>query len=101
MKTDWDCTALADAYLKRPDYADAAIDSMLSIAGVIKKSRVCDVGSGVAHLTLMLAARKYDVASVEPSNAMRVNERQRAGSFGKCSLARRDSGINWAGFGFT
>ena len=29
MKTEWDYTTLADAYLKRPDYADAAIDAML------------------------------------------------------------------------
>jgi hypothetical protein len=28
MKTEWDYTALADAYLKRPDYADEAIDAL-------------------------------------------------------------------------
>lgn len=39
MKTEWDYTTLADAYLKRPDYADAAIDAMLSIAGVRKGTR--------------------------------------------------------------
>ena len=37
MKTEWDYTKLADAYLQRPDYSDAAIDAMLSIAGVKKK----------------------------------------------------------------
>ena len=31
MKTEWDYTTLADAYLQRPDYSDAAIDAMLSI----------------------------------------------------------------------
>ena len=32
MKTEWDYTTLADAYLKRPGYADAAIDAMLAVA---------------------------------------------------------------------
>lgn len=73
MKTEWDYTTLADAYLKRPDYADAAIDAMLSIAGAEKKNRVCDVGAGVAHLTMMLVARGLDVAAVEPNDAMRAN----------------------------
>jgi ubiquinone/menaquinone biosynthesis C-methylase UbiE len=82
MKTEWDYTTLADAYLKRPDYADAAVDAMLSIAGVMRKSRVCDVGAGVAHLTLMLAARGHDVVAVEPNDAMRANGMQRTESFG-------------------
>ncbi|MBF0257199.1 MAG: methyltransferase domain-containing protein [Gammaproteobacteria bacterium] len=77
MKTEWDYTTLADAYLKRPDYADAAIDAMLSIAGVEKGDRFCDVGAGVAHLTLMLAARGLDVVAVEPNDAMRSNGIQR------------------------
>lgn len=73
MKTEWDYTTLADAYLKRPDYADAAIDSMLAIAGAEKGDKFCDVGAGVAHLTLMLAARGLDVTAVEPNDAMRAN----------------------------
>ncbi len=73
MKTEWDYTTLADAYLKRPDYADAAIDAMLSIAGAEKGDKFCDVGAGVAHLTLMLAARGLDVSAVEPNDAMRAN----------------------------
>ena len=73
MKTEWDYTTLADAYLKRPDYADAAVDAMLSIARVAGGDKVCDVGAGVAHLTLMLAARGLDVSAVEPNDAMRAN----------------------------
>jgi ubiquinone/menaquinone biosynthesis C-methylase UbiE len=72
MKTEWDYTRLADAYLKRPDYADAAIDAMLSIAGAEKNDKFCDVGAGVAHLTLLLAARGLDVVAVEPNDAMRT-----------------------------
>lgn len=73
MKTQWDYSNLADAYLKRPDYSNEAIDRMISIAGVNEKDRVCDVGAGVAHLTLMLAKRKLDVCAVEPNDSMRTN----------------------------
>ena len=72
MKTEWDYTTLADAYLKRPDYADAAIDAMLAIAGAKKGDKFCDVGAGVAHLSLMLAARGLNVTAVEPNDAMRA-----------------------------
>lgn len=34
MKTDWDYTNLADAYLKRPDYSEDAINKMLALAGM-------------------------------------------------------------------
>ena len=34
MKTEWDYTDLAEAYLKRPDYATEAIDRMLEISNV-------------------------------------------------------------------
>lgn len=82
MKTEWDYTTLADAYLKRPDYADAAIDAMLSIAGAEKGDKFCDVGAGVAHLTLMLAARGLDVIAVEPNDAMRANGIKRTETLG-------------------
>ena len=77
MKTEWDYTKLADAYLKRPDYSNAAIDAMLSVAGVERNDKVCDVGAGVAHLTLMLAIRSLDVLAVEPNDAMRSNGSKR------------------------
>lgn len=73
MKTEWDYSALADAYIKRPDYSDAAVDAMLSIAGVKNGALVCDVGAGVAHLSLMLAARQLVVTAIEPNEAMRAN----------------------------
>ena len=85
MKTDWDYTTLADAYLKRPDYADAAIDAMLSIAGAEKGDKFCDVGAGVAHLTMMLAARGLDVVAVEPNDAMRGNGIQRTSDLANVS----------------
>lgn len=73
MKTEWDYTNLADAYLKRPDYAQEAIDKMLAVAGVHAGDAVCDVGAGVAHLTLMLADKGLDITAVEPNDAMRAN----------------------------
>lgn len=82
MKVEWDYTALAAAYMKRPDYADAAIDAMLSIAGAEKNDEFCDVGAGVAHLTLMLAARGLEVVAVEPNDAMRANGIKRTEAFG-------------------
>ena len=81
MKTEWDYTSLADAYLKRPDYSDQAIDAMLSIAGAEKGDLFCDVGAGVAHLTLMLVARGLGVVAVEPNDAMRANGVKRTEKF--------------------
>ena len=73
MKTEWDYTNLADAYLKRPDYSETAIDAMLSIAGLAANSRICDIGAGVAHLTIPLASRGFLVDAVEPNDSMRRN----------------------------
>ena len=73
MKTEWDYTELADAYMKRPDYALEAIDRMVEIAGLKKGDMVCDVGAGDGHLTRLLADRGLAVRAVEPNDAMRVN----------------------------
>jgi ubiquinone/menaquinone biosynthesis C-methylase UbiE len=72
MKTEWDYTALAETYGKRPDYAHAAIDAMLGIMASRKQSRFCDIGAGAAHLTLLLAKRGMAVTAVEPNDAMRA-----------------------------
>jgi ubiquinone/menaquinone biosynthesis C-methylase UbiE len=73
MKTEWDYTDLADAYLLRPDYSETAIDELIALTDVEDGDPVCDVGAGVAHLTLMLAARGFVVNAVEPNDAMRAN----------------------------
>ena len=72
MKTEWDYTTLANAYLKRPDYAISAIGSLLKKAGCGRGSAVCDIGAGVAHLTMMLADHGLRVTAVEPNDAMRT-----------------------------
>jgi ubiquinone/menaquinone biosynthesis C-methylase UbiE len=71
VRTEWDYTSLAQSYLKRPSYAEAAIDAMLRIMGARRGDRICDIGAGTAHLTLMLAARGMDVTALEPNDAMR------------------------------
>lgn len=72
MKTEWDYTELADAYLKRPEYAKSAIDKMIARTEVSTGDKICDVGAGVAHLTLELAARGLTVSAIEPNDAMRT-----------------------------
>lgn len=81
MKTEWDYTELAAAYLKRPDYAQTAIDKMLQTAGVRKGDLVCDVGAGAAHLTIKLAEHGLEVFAVEPNDAMRANGIERTKRF--------------------
>lgn len=73
MKTEWDYTELADAYLQRPDYAADALEHIFAIAGLKAGDRVCDIGAGVAHLTLPLAHKDFVVDAVEPNDAMRAN----------------------------
>lgn len=81
MKTEWDYTELAEAYLKRPDYAQDAIDKMLEISGVKKGDFACDVGAGAAHLTLKLAEYGLNICAVEPNDAMRANGIQRTSQY--------------------
>lgn len=73
MKTEWDYTNLAEAYLKRPDYAVDAVEKMIKTANVQSGDKVCDVGAGAAHLTKLLAANGFLVDAVEPNDAMREN----------------------------
>lgn len=72
MKTEWDYTHLAQAYLTRPDYSDDAIDEMVKLACMNEGDHVCDIGAGVAHLTLKLSDRSLIVKAIEPNDAMRA-----------------------------
>ena len=71
MKTEWDYSDLAKAYLKRPQYAAQAVDAMLKVASVEPGQNVCDVGAGVGHLTKLLLGRQLRVTAVEPNDSMR------------------------------
>ena len=45
LAVDWDYTRLADSYIHRPDYAGAAIDHLLAIAGPKARRWVIDLGA--------------------------------------------------------
>lgn len=82
MKTEWDYTTLAQGYLKRPEYAPEALRRIFQIAGVHPGELVCDIGAGVAHLTLPLAAHGCKVDAVEPNDAMRELGKRRTAHLG-------------------
>lgn len=85
MKTEWDYTNLADAYLERPDYAPEALEKIFSLTGVKPGDKACDVGAGVAHLTIPLAKFGLEVDAVEPNDAMRANGKKRTENMEKVS----------------
>jgi ubiquinone/menaquinone biosynthesis C-methylase UbiE len=76
-RISWDYTQLAQFYVHRPDYADAAIEELLRLTGVSQGSRCCDIGAGTAHLTLKLCERGLIVEAVEPNAAMRAIGQER------------------------
>ena len=71
MRTEWDCPKLAEAYLKRPDYSNSAIEAMTKIMSVTSEMSACDIGAGVAHLTLKLQPKFSKIDAVEPNDQMR------------------------------
>ena len=79
----WDYTALADAYVSRPDYADAAIDRCMELTGLAPGARVLDLGAGAGHLTIKLAERGCDVLALEPNEAMRAHGIRRTQRFAR------------------
>ncbi len=81
MQTVWDYTKLANAYIKRPDYSDTAIDQMCHLMGVNVDSKICDIGAGAGHLTIALGKRALSVKAVEPNDAMRENGIERTKKF--------------------
>ena len=92
MRTDWDYTSLARAHLKRPDYADIALDAMLAVAGLRRGASACDVGAGVAHLTRKLSDRGLRVVAVEPNDAMRTLGSSRTRGVEWCEGTGEDAG---------
>ena len=80
MRTEWDYTNLAKAYLKRPSYSGEAVEAMIKITQLGSSHSVCDVGAGVAHLTLDLNNYFGSIKAVEPNNAMRELGASRTGN---------------------
>ncbi|WP_338993847.1 class I SAM-dependent methyltransferase [Fusobacterium animalis] len=77
MKTEWDYTDLAEAYLKRPGYAPNAIKQLINVAQINSNSKICDIGAGAAHLTLELVKYCSNIFAIEPNDSMRNNGKYR------------------------
>jgi ubiquinone/menaquinone biosynthesis C-methylase UbiE len=71
MRTEWDYTNLAEAYLKRPNYAQKGLDWMLGTARIPADAKVADIGAGVGHLAIKLVETGLHVCAVEPNDRMR------------------------------
>ena len=72
MKTEWDYSDLAEAYLKRPGYAPDGVAWVIAVVGAGTGDEVADVGAGVGHLGIDLAAAGLRVTAVEPNDRMRA-----------------------------
>jgi SAM-dependent methyltransferase len=68
---------MADVYEARPAYPVELVDALAELAGS-RGARVADLGAGIGHLALPLAARGLDVIAIEPAYAMLTRLRQRA-----------------------
>ena len=58
---------MADVYGARPAYPADLLDALAALA---PGPRVGDIGAGIGHLALPLAARGFQVTAVEPASAM-------------------------------
>ena len=74
--TRWVFNRMADVYDARPPYPPALIDALAGLVG--PGGRVGDLGAGIGHVALPLAARGLDVIAVEPAQAMLERLRESA-----------------------
>jgi ubiquinone/menaquinone biosynthesis C-methylase UbiE len=76
-QSDWVFNRVADEYSARPAYPEPLIDALAALA-TTSGGRTLDLGAGIGHVALPLAARGLDVTAVEPAEQML--ERLRAGA---------------------
>jgi ubiquinone/menaquinone biosynthesis C-methylase UbiE len=67
--TRWVFNRMAEFYAARPPYPVALVDALADLAGPAG-SRVGDLGAGIGHLALPLAARGFDVVAIDAAQEM-------------------------------
>ena len=72
----WVFNRMADVYDARPPYPAALIDAIAALTG--GRGPIGDIGAGIGHLALPLAARGCEVVAIEPAQAMLERLRQAA-----------------------
>lgn len=65
----WVANRIADVYDARPEYPRPLVDAVAALAGDTG-ARIADLGAGIGHLSLPLAARGFEVSAIEPAKAM-------------------------------
>jgi SAM-dependent methyltransferase len=74
----WVYNRMAEAYAARPPYPSALISQLSELAGG-PPAHVLDIGAGIGHLSLPLAALGHRVSAVEPAVAMLEQLKLRTG----------------------
>ncbi len=83
----WVFNRMADVYDARPGYPHALLSALAELAhgaahdipdAPAPKPRIADVGAGIGHLALPLAALGFDVVAIEPARAMLERLREAA-----------------------
>lgn len=82
--TRWVFNRMADVYAARPAYPPALLDALAALAAAAGGA-IADLGAGIGHLALPLAARGLDVVAVEPAVAM-LNKLRETAAFQGVSL---------------
>ena len=70
----------------RPSYPDAAVDDIVSFAGVCPGDRALEVGSGTGKATILFAARGLDLVCLEPNQEMAEVTRRNCADFPQVSV---------------
>jgi ubiquinone/menaquinone biosynthesis C-methylase UbiE len=77
----WVFNRMADVYDSRPPYPAALIDALCDLAGAAGR-RIGDLGAGIGHLALPLAARGFELTAIEPAQQMLARLSARASQRG-------------------